>query len=116
MGVKLRDPIAYAYSGQDGGASLPYFVGRQHGAGWLRNIARIAFPILKHVVGAAGNIASNTAEDMIENRKSFTESLKDNAINEANKVLTGGQKRPSSINTPKNMKIKKRHTIFSHRK
>jgi len=112
-----QDPIAYAYSGQDGGASLPYFVGRQYGNGWLRNLARIAFPILRKAVGVAGNIASNTAEDMIDNRKSFTDSLKHNAVSEANRLLTGGFKRPatSSINTPKHHKIKKRHTIFGRK-
>jgi hypothetical protein len=117
---RIHDPIAYTYSGQDGGASLPYFIGRQSGTGWLRNLARIAFPILKKVVGVAGNIASNTAEDLIENKKSFTESLKDNALNEAQRVLKGGgsggggYKRTSSkpINSLRNRKIQKSNTIF----
>ena len=107
-----RDAIAYAYSGQDGGGGMPYFIGRQYGSGWLRNLARIAFPILKKVAGFAGNVAFNTAEDMIENRKSFTQSLKDNALNEANRLLTGqGRRRKRgrrtktiTINTPKRLK------------
>jgi len=109
------DPIAYAYSGQDGGASLPYFVGRQYGSGWLRTLARLAFPILKKAVGFAGNVASNVGEDLLENRKSFKDSLKDNALNEAQRLFTGKGKRPSSssINTRKNKRVKKHHTIFA---
>jgi len=109
-----QDPIAYAYSGQDGNGSLPYFVGKQHGTGWLRTLARLAFPILKKAVGFAGNVASNTAEDLLENRKSFKESLRDNALNETQRVFTG-DKRPSSspINTTLNKRIRKQHTIFA---
>lgn len=109
------DPIAYAYSGQDGGASLPYFVGKQYGNGWLRTLARIAFPILKKVVGFAGNVASNTAEDMINNKKSFRESLKDNALGEAQRTFMSGKRAASfsSINTPKKKRIKSKETIFA---
>jgi len=108
------DPIAYAYSGQDGAGSLPYFVGRQYGGGWLRTLARLAFPILKKAVGFAGNVASNVGEDLLENRKSFKESLKDNALNEAQRLFIGkGKRSSSSINTGKNKRIKKHHTIFA---
>jgi len=111
---KSYDPIAYAYSGQDGGASLPYFVGRQYGGGWLRTLARLAFPILKKAVGFAGNVASNVGEDLLENRKSFKESLRDNALNEAQRLLTGKGKRPSpSINTRKSKRLKTHNTIFA---
>ena len=126
------DAIANAYSGQDGAGSLPYFVGRQYGAGWLRSLARIAFPILKRVVGVAGNIASNTAQEMIDNRsgKSFTQSLKDNALSEAGRLLKGHgrrrkrkaggattttkRKRSAAINTSSAAKqIKSSGTIFA---
>ena len=107
----MRDPIAEYYSGQDG-SSLPFFIGKQHGTGWLRTLARIALPILKTAAGAAGNIAVRTAADVIDEKKTFKESLKDNALSEVGNML----KRPatSSINTSsKKKKKKKRHTIFS---
>jgi len=110
------DPIRNVYSGQGGSGSLPFFVGKQYGTGWLRSLARLAFPILKKAVGSAGNVASNTADDLLENRKSFKESLKDNTIGEATRLFTGsGTKRhfsTATINKPK--RIKTRHTIFSH--
>lgn len=113
--VAIRDPVAYAYSGQSGDGSLPYFVGKQYGAGWLRSLARIAFPILKKVVGFAGNVAANTAEDMIEQRKSFKDSLRDNTLNAAQQVLSGKGKRRKrmSINIPSDKRIKTKDTIFS---
>ena len=109
-----QDPIAYAYSGQDGNGSLSYFVGKRHGTGCLRSLTRLAFPILKKAVGFAGNVASTTLEDLLENRKSFKESLRDNALNETQRVFTGG-KRPSSsaINTTLNKHIRKQHSIFA---
>ena len=87
------------------------------GQGGLRTLARIAFPILRNAVGAAGNIVSNTAQDLIENRKGFTESLKDNAIGEAKRCLgnASGQKRklPSINSLNKRSKlINRKHTIF----
>ena len=98
----MYDSIVRAYSGQDGSGTLPYFVGKQHGTGWLRSLARIAFPILKTAVGAAGNIAANTAEDLIENRKNLTGSLRDNAVREARRLLGGKRKNTSrSINRSK---------------
>jgi hypothetical protein len=110
------DPIALAYSGQYGGASLPYFVGKQYGSGWLQNLARIAFPLLKKALGFAGTVAANTAEDIIESRKSFKDSIIDNTINEAQRVIAGGVKRGSgrplsSINKASN--FKRQRTIFS---
>jgi hypothetical protein len=118
------DPIAkiYSISHQSGaGGTLPYFVGKQYGGGWLQTLARIAFPILRTAVGAAGNIAANTAEDLIEKRKTFTESLKDNALGEASKLFTQGGgttlKRKShpatSINSrKKRVKLNNSRTIF----
>jgi hypothetical protein len=89
--------IIHEYSGQTGYGSLPYFVGRQYGQGWLRNIARVAFPFLKKALGFVGNIASNTAEDLIHNEnKSFADSLKEHAVGEVQRVLK--RKPDSTIN------------------
>lgn len=117
----VNDPIVLAYSGQDGGATLPYFVGRQHGAGWLRTLARIAFPIVRKVLGMAGNVAMNTAGDLIANRKSFKDSVKDNAMNEATNVLVrsgGGVKRKKSTPSSSSSINKRRNkhlTIFDRK-
>jgi hypothetical protein len=81
--------IVQAYSAPQFGGDLPYFVGRQYGSGRLRDIAKFAFPILKRVVGGLGSVAASTAEDMIEKRKPFRESLKSNAGKEALKVMRG---------------------------
>lgn len=113
--IRGGDPIAAAYSGQYGGATLPFFVGRQYGTGWLRTLARFVFPIAKRALGMAGNVAANTAEDLITKKKALKESIKDNAVAEATRLLASGTKRAaagdsSSIN--KRKKIKKRHTIF----
>jgi hypothetical protein len=63
--------ILNEYSGQTGYGSLPYFVGKQYGTGWLRNIVRMAFPFLRKALGVVGNIAVNTAGDLVndENKK-----------------------------------------------
>ena len=118
--MSKRDPIALYYSGEQRGAgSLPYFVGNQYGSGWLRTLARIAFPLLQTVVGAAGNVAARTAKDLIDEKKTFKDSLRDNALGEVSNLI-GGQKRPaptslpSSINTlKKKKKFKRHHTIFA---
>ncbi len=34
--------ITSAYSGDQSGGDLPYFVGKQYGGGWLRTVARFA--------------------------------------------------------------------------
>ena len=105
-----QDPIARYYSGQDD-TSLPYFIGMQHGTGWLRTLARIALPILKTAAGAAGNIAVRTAADVIDEKKTFKESLKDNALSEVGNLLK--RPAPSSINTSSKRRKRKHHTIFS---
>ena len=85
--------ILHEYSGQTGYGTLPYFVGKQYGTGWLRNIARFAFPFLKKALGAFGNFAMNTAEDLIHNEnRSFGQAAAENAIKEVNKAT----KRPST--------------------
>ena len=104
----LDDHIIREYSGQSGHGSLPFFVGKQYGTGWLRNIARFAFPFVKRALGVVGNIASNTAEDMIHNEnKSVGESLKENAVKEAKRVL----KRKNPANTTINRGRKKQKLI-----
>ena len=81
-------------------------VGYEH---WLD----LLFLFLKKAVGFAGNVASNVGEDLLENRKSFKESLKDNALNEAQRLFTGkGKRSSSSINTRKSKRLKKHDTIF----
>lgn len=120
--MSSNDPIFKIYStSYQSGAGLPYFVGKQYGGGWLQTLARIAFPILRTAVGAAGNIAANTAEDLIEKRKTFTESLKDNALGEASKLFKQGgsaikrksRPPPTSINsTRKRVKLNNSRTIF----
>ena len=116
----MDDPIARAYSDQTGEGTLPFFIGKQYGTGWLHSLARFAFPIVKKVVGMAGNVAANTAEDLLENRKSFGESIKDNAMNELGRSFK--RKRPSSsasssINrgvgkSKRGKLIQRRNTIF----
>lgn len=75
--------IIQLYSQPQAGGELPYFVGKQYGSGWLKTIARMAFPILRSL----GIVAANTATDVIMNDKKILPSLKSNAINEVNNVL-----------------------------
>ena len=82
------------YSGQDGYGSLDYFVGHQYGAGWMRNLARVVLPFFKKAIGTVGTIAGNTASDLLnDENKKFGETLRDNAIKEASKLLTSKRKR-----------------------
>ena len=88
--------IIKEYSGQSGYGTLPYFSARQSGTGWLRNIAKFAFPFLRKAVGAVGNIAANTAEDVITGQnKSIGSALKQNAIKEVSRII-GKRKAPSN--------------------
>lgn len=104
----ISDSITDAYS-QSGG-DLPYFVGKQYGSGWLRTLARVAFPILKRVVSVAGR----TADDVINSNKDWSTSLKNNAleavgdvvgnavgstINSVREQPTNNHKRPASSST-----------------
>ena len=77
----ISDSITEAYS-QEGG-DLPFFVGKQYGSGWLRTLARIAFPILKRVVRVAGR----TADDVINANKNWKTSLQDNAMDEVGEAV-----------------------------
>ena len=96
----VDDPIAQVYS-QKGAGALPYFVGKQYGAGWLRSLARIAFPIIKKAVGFAGNVAANTAEDIIENKRAIGDSIKANVMDEVGRIFKSKRPTSSSINRSK---------------
>ena len=91
--------ITQIYSGQ-GGGDLPFFVGKQYGSGWLRTLAKFAFPILKRIFG----VASNTAEDVIMKDKSFLPSLGKNAVSELHNVMSG---RALPINVGKKKQLKR---------
>ena len=80
----MDDAIVQLYSGQVGG-DLSYFVGKQYGSGWLRTLARFAFPILKRLLG----VATNTADDVIMKKKKLFPSLGKNAMNEINNAMSG---------------------------
>jgi hypothetical protein len=67
--IRMNDKlITQSYSGPQYGGDLPYFVGKQYGSGWLRRIAKFAFPIIRRIVSGLGTVAANTAEDMIDQR------------------------------------------------
>ncbi len=88
----MDDILTQIYSTDQNGNGLPYFAGsKQFGGGWLRTLARFAFPILKRVLG----VATNTAEDVIEGRKGFKDSLVDNAMKEVSGMQRGSGKRKS---------------------
>jgi len=99
--------ILQEYSGQNGYGSLPYFVGKQYGTGWLRNIARMAFPFLRKALGVVGNIAVNTAGDLInDENKTIGQTLVNHTLNETKNALAPSPSRgrglkriaPRSIN------------------
>ena len=92
----MDDALTLAYSGQQSGGDLPYFVGKQFGGGgWLKTLARIAFPVLRGLAG----VAANTAEDVIMRDKAVLPALRDNALDKITNVVT--QTPSSSINKRK---------------
>jgi hypothetical protein len=82
----MDSEIQKFYSGQLGG-SLPFFAGSNHqfGGGILQTIGRFALPIFKRLIG----VGTNVAEDMIEGRKTFKDSVIDNAISEVSNIVVG---------------------------
>ncbi len=83
--------ITSIYSGDSqGGGDLPYFVGKQYGSGWLRSVARFAFPLFKKVLKSAGSVALNTAGDLLkgDDNKAFGETLRKNALKELKSATT----------------------------
>ena len=104
----MDDAVTQAYSGQYGG-DLPYFVGKQFGGGgWLKSLARIAFPVLRGIA----SIAANTAEDVIVREKEVLPALRDNALNKITSVVA-----PRAASTINKRKRKGGNTqnIFSKR-
>jgi hypothetical protein len=61
------------------GGDLPFFVGKQYGSGWLSNLAKVAFPILRKIAGFATKAVSNVAQDVIYNERPIGESVKEHA-------------------------------------
>ena len=97
--------ILQEYSGQNGYGSLPYFVGQQYGTGWLRNIARMAFPFLKRALGVVGNIAVNTAGDLIhDENKSVGQTLLDHAVNETRNAFNRNNNNTSASHRGRGLK------------
>lgn len=102
----ISDSIAHAYS-QEGG-DLPFFVGKQYGSGWLRTLARIAFPIVKRVVRVAGR----TADDVINSNKNWRSSLQDNAFDEVGDAFEEvGNAVGSTINRAVNSRKRNASTV-----
>ena len=80
------------------GGDLPYFIGKQYGAGWLSSIGKYAFPIIKRLI----NVASNTAEDVLVKDRPVLSALKEHAIKEVKDTVKRGlgrrRRRKVSIN------------------
>ena len=88
--------ILNEYSGQTGYGSLPYFVGKQYGTGWLRNIVRMAFPFLRKALGVVGNIAVNTAGDLVnDENKKVGPTILEHTVNETRNAFN--RKPPSAL-------------------
>ncbi len=84
----MQDEIVDFYSQSQVGGSMPAYAGsRRVGGGFLGNLMRFALPLLKSVGRRALNVASRTADDMVEGRRSFKDSLMDNAQEEVRSVL-----------------------------
>ena len=96
-------------------ATYHSFLGKHIGSGWLRTIAKFAFPILKRILG----VATNTADDVIMKDKGFVSSLGKNTVSELNSFMTG---KALSINEAKKRsrakvsKLDAAGTIFDERK
>ena len=104
--------ITSLYSQSQQGGELPYFIGKQYGSGWLRNLGRLAFPILKRL----GHAALNTVKDVFVNKKEFFPSMKSNAMDYVvnptiDSMINKHQKRKSKNDINKRSK-KRSRTIF----
>ena len=75
--------IVSLYSKSQQGGDLPYFVGKQYGSGWFRNLARMAFPFLKRF----GKVAVDTAKDVLMGDQPILPSLKRHAMDAARETL-----------------------------
>jgi hypothetical protein len=108
--------IESIYSKEMQGGELPYFAGNQYGSGWLRNIARFAFPILKGL----GGFAANAATDIVMQNKNVVPTLKEHAGQAANKLaecmasVGGGVKiKKRKRNSTNSINKRRRITIFN---
>lgn len=110
--------IISLYSQEQQGGELPYFVGKQYGSGWLKTLARLAFPILKRF----GVAAYGAAKDVVLNNKSILPTIKEHALDAVNKVIPGvinkfnennSEKRSHSRDKRTINKRRNVHTIFS---
>lgn len=93
----VNQSIVEAYSSPQVGGDLPFFVGKQYGRGWLRTIARMAFPILRRI----GRVAVKTAQDVIEDEKEVMPSLVANTVRE---LTTTGKRKSTTPYARKNSK------------
>ena len=111
--------ITHFYAGAQRGGELPYFVGKQHGSGWLRTLGRFALPILKRL----GGIAMKTANDVITNQAPILPTLKTYAMEEAGNLGTAameifkGPKEPKQTGSakkrrPSHISINKRRKMI----
>ena len=98
--------IATLYSKNQQGGELTFFVGKQYATGWLRTIARMAFPILKRL----GIIAANTASDVIMKDQKVLPSLKQNVQDAL------GYKNEDVVTVPTQRKRKKKFGMKSMNK
>lgn len=108
--------IISLYSQEQQGGELPYFVGKQYGSGWLKTLARLAFPILKRF----GVAAYGAAKDVVLNNKSILPTIKEHALDAVGKVIPGvvsafnnSEKRSHSRDKRHINKHRNVHTIFS---
>ena len=83
----MSDPaIVNLFSRPQLGGDLPYFKGKQYGKGFLKEVERLAYPILIRAGKALGRIAVNSMDDYLHNKKGFGESLAANATAEFDDV------------------------------
>ena len=75
--------IVSLYSKRQQGGELPYFIGKQYGSGWFRNIVRLAFPFLKRF----GKVAVDTAKDALSSDAEILPSFKRHALDAARETF-----------------------------
>lgn len=99
------------------GGSLPYFIGgNQQGGNWLQRFRNFALPILKKLglsaAKSVGKAAVNTATDVLDNKQSFKESIKNRAMESLSDVkksaLDAIKEGIASINKQKGSGIRNR--------
>jgi hypothetical protein len=103
----MDELLTSIYSGQDGGQYMPYFTGKQYGGGWLRNIARFAFPLIKKAVTTLTNTAGKMIKD--PDAKLFPTLMNEGvkAISNNNSTINRGRKRQKPNKKPYTVKSNK---------